>query len=119
MAELIRVFHAVRVEEAQRLVDGLIEHTLPIIWRVGNAVRVLEPSMSARDKALVLLYHANDWISEAELRGWAEYTNPSMFRDILLKCHKEKLLEYDPEAQRATLSPAGIRYVETRIPLEA
>jgi hypothetical protein len=119
VAELIRVFHAVPVEEAQRLVDGLIERTLPIIWRVGNTVRVLEPSMSARDKAVVLLYHANDWIREDQLREWAEYSNPSMFRDILLKCHKQKLLEYDPKTRRATLSPAGIRYVETRISLEA
>ena len=119
VAELVRVFHIVPVEEAQRLVDTLVERTLPVIWRVGNAVRVLEPSMSARDKTLVLLYHANDWISEDELREWAEYSNPSMFRAILLRCHKQKLLEYDPRVRRATLSPVGIQYVETRISLEA
>lgn len=43
VAELIRVFHAVPVDEAQRLVDSLVERTVPVIWRVSNAVRVLEP----------------------------------------------------------------------------
>jgi hypothetical protein len=118
VAELIRVFHSVPVDEAQRLVDSLVERTLPIIWKVGNTLRVLKPSMSTRDKVLAFLYHANNWIPEDQLREWAEYSNPSMFRDILQKCHKEKLLEYDIKARQATLSPAGVRDVETRIPLE-
>src|SRR6266508_6021460 len=32
VAELIRVFHAVPVEEAQGLVDSLVERTLPVVW---------------------------------------------------------------------------------------
>jgi len=118
VAELIRVFHAVTVEGAQGLVDSLVERTLPVVWMVGNTVRVLRPSLSTRDKVLVLLYHARVWIGEDQLREWAEYSNPSMFRHILLKCHKEKRLEYDIKARRATLSPTGIRDVETRISLE-
>ena len=41
-----------------------------------------------------------------------------MFRDILIGCHKDKLVEYDSGKKRATLSPAGIDYVESKIPLE-
>jgi hypothetical protein len=118
VAELTRVFHSVQIEEAQRLDDSLIERTLPIIWKVGNVVRVLKPSMSTRDKVLALLYRTHEWVPEDRLREWAEYSNPSMFRDILLRCHKEKLLEYDTKARQAMLSPAGVRHVETTISLE-
>lgn len=119
VAELIRVFHVVPTDEAQRLVEGVVERNLPIIWSVGDVRRVLKPAMSAKDKSLLLLYHAGDWVEEERLREWVEYSNSSMFRDILLKCHKQKLVEYDGRARRATLSPAGIRHVETTIDLEA
>jgi len=42
----------------------------------------------------------------------------SMFRDILINCHKEKLLEYDQMNRRAILSPSGLRYVEANMSLE-
>lgn len=118
IAELIRIFHAVPVEEAQRLVDTVVERTLPSVWKVGTMVRVLNPTMPAKDKILVLLYHTADWIPVDQLCDYVEYSNRSMFREILLKCHKQKLLEYDSNTGRVMLSPAGISYVETRISLE-
>jgi len=118
VAELIRIFHSVPIDEAQRLVDTLVERTLPIVWKIGTTVRVLNPTMSAKDKALVLLYHAADWMPVDQLRACVEYSNPSTFREMLLKCHKQKLLEYDPKAGRVILSPAGISDVEARISLE-
>ena len=65
-----------------------------------------------------LLYHARHWVSEGQLRNWVEYLNMSMFRDILINCHKEKLLEYDQMNRRAILSPSGLRYVEANMSLE-
>ena len=115
VAELIRVFHAISTAEAQKAVEALVERTLPIVWSVGNAIRVLQPSMAAQDKALVLLYHAHDWVEEKRLRDCVEYSNASMFRTILLICHKRKLLEYDPKARKVILLPPGITYVETKI----
>jgi len=72
VAELVRIFHAVPIDEAQRLVDTVVERTLPIVWKVGTTVRVLNPTMSAKDKALVLLYHATDWIPVDQLRAWVQ-----------------------------------------------
>jgi hypothetical protein len=118
VAEIVRVFHAVTVDEAQDLVETIVERTLPIIWKIGDVVRVLKPKMAAKDKALVLLYHARAWVDEDTLRAWAEYANSSMFRSILKQCHKEKLIEYDGDKRRATLSPPGIAYVEESISLE-
>jgi hypothetical protein len=118
VAELIRVFHAVSTEKAQELVESVVERTLPIVWKVGDAIRVLKPGMPAKEKILVLLYHSPTWVDEDNLRQWAEYANPTMFREILARCHKDKLVEYDSGKKRAVLSPRGIDYVETKIVLE-
>jgi hypothetical protein len=56
VAELVRVFHAVSTDKAQELVESLVERTLPVVWKVGETVRVLKPVMPAKDKILMLLY---------------------------------------------------------------
>jgi hypothetical protein len=118
VAELVRVFHTIPTEKAQELVEAIVERVLPLVWKIGDVLRILDPTMTAEHKVLALLYHARGWLDEDVLRGWVEYANPSMFKDILRKCHKKKLLEYDVATRRAILSPRGISYVETHIPLE-
>lgn len=118
VAELIRVFHGVSTDEAQELVEAVVERTLPIVWKLGDILRILTPAMPAKDKILVLLYHSRAWVQEDSLREWVEYSNPSKFKAILRVCHKQKLIEYDPKKKLAYLSPVGINYVETSIPLD-
>jgi hypothetical protein len=118
VAELIRVFHAVSTERAQEFVESVVERSLPVVWKVGDVVRVLKSDMGAKDKVLVLLYHSRTWVSEEDLRRWVEYSNPSIFRKILLRCHKEKMVEYNTQKKRITISPTGIEYVESHILLE-
>jgi hypothetical protein len=117
VAELIRVFHTISTDEAQEVVEALVERTLPVVWKVESVVRVMSPKMSARDKVLVLLYHSRSWVDEETLRDWVEYSNASMFRGLLQECHKKKLLEYDPNRRRAVVSPTGVDFVETSISL--
>lgn len=118
IADLVRVFHAIPTDEAQEIVETLVERDLPLIWKVGDAVRILDPKMSATDKALVFLYQSRGWLEEATLRGWVEYANTSKFRGLLEQLHKKKLIEYDAQARRAILSPTGARHVEESIRLE-
>lgn len=115
VADLVRVFHAVSTDKAQELVESLVERTLPVVWKVADTVRVLKPGMPAKDKILMLLYHASSWVGEDVLRDWVEYSNVSMFRGILVQCHKSKLVEYDSHKKRVTISPMGIEHVEARL----
>lgn len=87
------------------------------VWKVGDVLRILNPAMGAKDKALVLLYHSRVWVNEDTLREAVEYSNPSEFKAILRKAHKQKLIEYDAKQRRAYLSPIGIDYVESKISL--
>jgi hypothetical protein len=47
LAELVRVFHNVKTDEAQAAVNGLVERKTPLIWSAGTAKRVLDADMSA------------------------------------------------------------------------
>lgn len=120
MAELVRIFHSVSTDEAARVVEGLIERTSPLLWEVGGVTRVLMPGMSAKDKALALLYGS---LGPQQVR-WVvdsiEYKNASQFRNTVLKvAHRSKLIEFNQKADTVELSPLGIRYVEDNIPLSS
>jgi hypothetical protein len=113
MSELVRVFHDVSTDEATAAVDALVERTIPTVWKVGQALRVLDPKMSMRDKTLLLLYHQRGAVREADVCLWVEHSNPSAYRrDILRAAHRAKLLEYDAKESTVKISPLGIDHVE-------
>lgn len=116
LAELVRIFHGIPVQEAQEAVEALIERRTPLVWDAGNSRRVLNPSLSARDQALVLLYHTSGWVADALLCSWIEYSSPSMFRTrVLNPLHEARMLEYDRKARLVRISPLGISEVEERL----
>jgi hypothetical protein len=118
MAELVRIFHSVSTEEATRVVESLIERTLPLLWRVGDVTRVLAVTLGAKDKALALLYGATGPLGVLEIVRSIEYSNASQLRAKVLKpAHKAGLIHFDARADTVALSPLGVRYVETNIPL--
>jgi hypothetical protein len=116
MAELIRVFHNVKTDEAQEAVDSLSERKLSLIWSPGTAKRVLDTDLGTADQTLLLLHQALGWVPDADLLASVEYSTMSNFRkNILLKLHKARLLEYDQKAARARISPKGSEQVEKEI----
>ena len=118
VAELVRIFHNVDTTTAQSIVDALIDRTIPIVWEVNGHRRVLQPSLSAKDQALLLLYHSPLPLNEKQLVSWVEHSNAAVFRrDILQRCHKQRLLNYDRDSGIIHLSPAGAKYVEQNLPL--
>ena len=118
MAELVRVFHQVDSETAAAAVETLVERTIPLLWKVDGSLRVLNPSLGARDRSLVVLYRTGR-MPAAELQAAVEYKNTTQFRrDVLRKAHTAKLLDFDPITLEVVLSPLGARYVETEIDLE-
>ncbi len=120
VAELIRVLHGRPVDEAAELVDALVERETPIVWKVGDKARVLDPEMTMKEKSLILLHATSGPVEESQLVEWVEHSNPSVFRrDVLRRAHKEKLLEYDQGSGRVYISPLGIEYVERKLATRA
>lgn len=120
VAELVRIFHDIDTQTATKVVDALVDRTIPIIWEVDGKRRVLDPNLSQRDQTLLLLYTSTSAEDELDLVKWVEPGDPYSYRrDVLCRLHDEKLIEYDGDSKTAELSPAGAHYVEQNLPLEA
>ncbi len=117
LCELIRVVHALSLEEAQALLDAVTERQLPEVWSVAGKKRVLNPSLDYKSQTLLLLYGDPDIAVPAEdLFVWTEYSNMSVYRrDVLGMLHSQRLIEYDRETETVTISPTGIAKVEQGI----
>ncbi|MCX5769202.1 MAG: hypothetical protein NTZ09_02845 [Candidatus Hydrogenedentes bacterium] len=117
-AEVIRLFHGVTTEEASEAVDCIIEREIPLVWEVGKVKRILNPSLSMKDKTLALLFTCVGPVRESDLVTWTEHSNGAVFRrDVLKKAHKAKLIEYDANKKEVQLSPLGEQYVQANINL--
>jgi len=116
VAELLRVLHQMPVDDTADLVDALVEREVPLVWKVGDKKRVLDPKMSMKDKTLLFLHGSAGPVAEADLISWTEHSNAAVYRrDILRRAHRAKLIEYDPEANTAVISPRGVAYVEEKL----
>jgi hypothetical protein len=116
VAELVRVFHNVDIGSASEKIKLIIDRINPEIWQVDNNFRVLNNNLTMKEKTLLILYHKNGKVDESLLVRSIEPSNPSVYRrDVLWKCHKSRLLEYNPTNKTAELSPLGCRYVEDNV----
>ena len=118
MAELVRVFHNVDLDTAAGAVETLVERAIPLIWEVNGTLRVLNPSLTALEKSLAVLYSVGR-VTAARLAEAIEYSNLSRFRsEVIGKAHSERLVNFDRNSDEVVLSPVGARYVETEISLQ-
>jgi len=55
LAELIRIAHNIKIEDAQLVVDGIVERKQLLVWEINDMKRVLNPELPKKDQALLLL----------------------------------------------------------------
>ena len=111
LAELVRMFHAVPVADAQVSVDALVERSHPLVWEHNGKRRVLDPEMSAKDKVLVLLHGLPSGASTAELQEWTKY-KVNFRRQVLEPLESALLVECDSELEQVVITPLGVQRVE-------
>ena len=116
LCELIRVFHKMPIEKAQDLIDSISARSLPIIWEVAGRKRVLNNTLTAKQKVLLLLYsEPNTAVFTEDLCSWVEYA-PNMFKKrVLAGLHQERLIEYEKDSELVYLSPLGTKLVEDEL----
>lgn len=113
LAEFVRVYHAINTSAATALVDSIVDREVPIVWTVNGKRRILDTSLSIKERTLLLLYHENSAVPVKELVNWLDHSNASVFRrDVLRPAHKDRLLEFDESGGTVQLSPKGARFVE-------
>lgn len=115
MAELFRIHYQCSLDEAQSIVDSLIQRRLTLVHEIEDVKRVLLPTLSHKNQTLTLLAsdHPNS-VSVDDLLSWIEPSNKSRYRNgVLRSLHTERLIEYN-ESGWCVILPTGLNYVETR-----
>lgn len=124
MAELVRIFHNISIKEAQDLVESLTVKQIPVVWQIGDNLRVITPpgkKLQTREKILILLYEAYPKpITVMNLLKWTEYDpkNRGRFRNSILKeLHKQDLIHLDQTTDETHISRIGLGFVESNLPI--
>ncbi len=118
ISEVIRVTLAVPLEDAQAVLDAIAERQIPLVWAApGGRKRVLDPSLTQADQALVLLYSDIETaIPVEDLADWVGTKRPDTFRSrVVLPLHARRFIEFDTESRTVILSPIGADAAETII----
>jgi hypothetical protein len=111
MAELVRVFHGITTEDAQRLVDNLVERRIPLVWKSGDLRRVLNPRLTLIDQILLLLGSTNGRVSTRQLSSWLDCQKLKYFYECLRNLHNKRFIELHKTTQEVELLPPGADYV--------
>ncbi len=114
IAEFIRVYHTLSIEEAQAVVDSLNTKSIPLIWEINSKKRILKKGLSYKEQVLLFVYSETDnAVAVEDLFEWTEYSSLFMFKSsVLMLLNKEKLIEYDTDLEFVHLSPLGIQEAE-------
>jgi hypothetical protein len=117
LAELIRIYYAIPLEDAQSLLDAIVTRQLPQVWTVAGKKRVLNPKLTYQEQVLILLYGERDnGVVFEDLFEWVEHPRKDRFRsNVVRPLHESRLVEYDEETQVVILSPTGVKEVEDRL----
>jgi hypothetical protein len=105
MAELVRVFHATSVGEAQEIVDSIVERPVPLIWQSGQVKRVLNPKLKLREQVLVLVGSCAGPVDLTSLQDWTECKNRTYFNKVIGALHKSRLIEASDGSTLRLLPP--------------
>jgi len=112
MAELVRVFHQLPTDEAQKVANLLVERRIPIVWQVGHIKRVLDTSLSLKDQILLLVCSSPAPITVEDLLNWTGYIDSGYFKRLLRDLHKKRLLELSADDTSVEILPPGTKYIE-------
>jgi hypothetical protein len=107
MAELIRVYHGIDIDEAQKIVDSIVERRIPLVWSDGDVKRVLDPKLPLKSQILVLLAGSPRATPVADLLRWCGYEDKGYFVRLLRRMHKERLIELSGKDTLAQILPPG------------
>lgn len=113
MAELIRVFHGLKIEEAQRAVDAIAERRIPLVWTDGDVRRILDTSLPLKQQILLLIGTSPAQVYITDLIRWTEYKETGYFMRLLRTMHKSRLLELSQMETLVQILPPGSKQLET------
>ncbi len=113
MAELVRIHRAVAPEEAQAIIDGLVQREVPVIEEIAGHP-VLNKDLDRGGHTLVLLYRAGQRVglNYATLMAQMRVDHKGNLKKTLDRLGARHLVHTDHAAECAYITTPGIKYVE-------
>jgi hypothetical protein len=112
MAELVRVYHQLQTDEAEKVINLLVERRVPLVWQIGQIKRVLDISLNLKDQVLLLVCSSPTQVTADELITWIGYDDRRYFKRLLRDLHNKRLIELSADETNIEILPPGTKYVE-------
>lgn len=109
IGEIARLESNKPTADIQTMLDRLADRHFPVIQNVDGTPIVLDTSMTAAQKALVLLHQHAAPVPMQTLREWAEYSNSTQWRrDVIGRLKKAKKVHVDAAGNVHLLRPGEV-----------
>jgi hypothetical protein len=119
IAELLRIYHGVSLDEAQAIVDGLVQRRVPIVQMFGDFPKVLRTDLTNPYRALVILYvRGTLGASSRQIADWLRI-EVSEARRILRRHDQAAYVHFSREEDLALITYSGILECESRLKISA
>jgi hypothetical protein len=114
LAELVRLYHTVPANDAQRIVESLVTRRAPVVQDFAGFLKILNPDLLAGDRALALLYQRGKvGATLDELSSWSKPKMRANLKTTLNRLVDERSFVHFDGA-RYFITESGMRDVEKR-----
>jgi hypothetical protein len=115
LAELVRLYHSVKADEAQSIVQNLVSRQAPAVQDFNGFLKVLNPSLMAGDYCLLLLYQRGSLgATLAELSNWVRPKMRSNLNQTLNRLIDGKSFVHVDSQGKFFVTATGLKEVENR-----
>lgn len=113
LSELFRINYNCSLDEAQKIVDILVQRKIPLVYDFDDIKRVLKPKLSLKDQTLLILSsESQKKVDLSDLVKWIEPAHISNYKLRVLKpLHTERFIEY-LDNKSCMILPPGLKFVE-------
>jgi|GEM_PF-440579 len=118
LVELLRVYYTGNIDEAQRLVNEIIQFHVPIVQDFDGFLKILDPDLVLWKKILIwALYRKTEGITIDEIEKWTKRKNPRYYINRVLNQLEHDKAYLHSENGRYFITHTGVLEVVNTIPL--
>lgn len=113
LAELVRLYHSVSPQEAQNIVNNIVERKSLVVQDFDGFLKTLNPSWGPQERVLVTLYQrGKNGATVAELTSWLKPSQRANIQRTLRQLEHEHDFIV-AQADKFIITNRGIKHTET------
>lgn len=116
LAELTRLYYTGDIDQAQKIVDSIVEIKLPVIQDFDGFLKVLDPDLSIPSKVLVLLHHrVKEGATFEDLVNWIGKSERRSLQKRLAEMIHDGHVHFNGNNQKFVITLAGEKRLASSI----